>query len=179
MQATRSLAARRAPLAGQRNVACGASLVVKDLHAKIVSTGQPILNGVNLTINDGEVHAIMGKNGSGKSTLSKVLVGHPDYEVTSGSATFNGKDLFEMEPEERSHAGLFLSFQSPTEIPGVSNIDFLRMACNARRKSLGQSELDPLEFYAHVMPKVSSAVDQLSFSDKRTIWGGCGGCGRP
>ena len=83
-----------------------------------------------------------------------MLVGHPDYEVTAGSATFKGKDLFALEPEERSHAGLFLSFQTPIEVPGVSNVDFLRMACNARRKQLGQPELDPLEFYAHVMPKV-------------------------
>lgn len=134
-------------------------LEVKDLKAKIVATGQTILKGVNLTINEGEVHAIMGKNGSGKSTLSKVLVGHPDYEVIGGSATFKGKNLFELEPEERSHEGLFLSFQSPIEIPGVSNIDFLRMACNARRKSLGQAELDPLEFYAFVMPKVGRRGD--------------------
>jgi Fe-S cluster assembly ATP-binding protein len=96
----------------------------------------------------------MGKNGSGKSTLSKVLVGHPDYEVTGGTAMYKGKNLFDLEPEERSHEGLFLSFQSPIEIPGVSNVDFLRMACNARRKALGQTELDPLEFYAHVIPKV-------------------------
>lgn len=132
-------------------------LEVKDLEAKIAATGQPILKGVNLTIRNGEVHAIMGKNGSGKSTLSKVLVGHPDYEVTNGSAVFKGKNLFEMEPEERSHLGLFLSFQTPIEVPGVSNVDFLRMACNARRKALGQSELDPLEFYAYIMPKVRRA----------------------
>lgn len=140
-------------------------LEVKDLEAKIAATGQPILKGVNLTIRNGEVHAIMGKNGSGKSTLSKVLVGHPDYEVTSGSAVFKGKNLFEMEPEERSHAGLFLSFQTPIEVPGVSNVDFLRMACNARRKALGQSELDPLEFYAYIMPKVtcSPASEPYSF----------------
>lgn len=129
-------------------------LEVKDLEAKIVETGQQILNGVSLQIRQGEVHAIMGKNGSGKSTLSKVLVGHPDYEVTGGTALYKGKNLFDMEPEERSHEGLFLSFQSPIEIPGVSNVDFLRMACNARRKALGQAELDPLEFYAHVIPKV-------------------------
>jgi Fe-S cluster assembly ATP-binding protein len=96
----------------------------------------------------------MGKNGSGKSTLSKVLVGHPDYEVTAGTATFKGQDLFAMAAEERSHDGLFLSFQSPIEIPGVSNVDFLRLACNARRKAKGQAELDPLEFYAFVVPKV-------------------------
>jgi len=129
-------------------------LEVKDLEAKIVETGQQILNGVSLRICQGEVHAIMGKNGSGKSTLSKVLVGHPDYEVTGGTAIYKGKNLFDLEPEERSHEGLFLSFQSPIEIPGVSNVDFLRMACNARRKALGQTELDPLEFYAHVIPKV-------------------------
>lgn len=133
-------------------------LEVKDLEAKIAATDQQILFGVNLTIREGEIHAIMGKNGSGKSTLSKVLVGHPDYEVTSGTATYKGQDLFNLEPEERSHAGLFLSFQSPIEIPGVSNVDFLRMACNARRKATGQAELDPLEFYAHVVPKVRTPM---------------------
>lgn len=133
-------------------------LEVKDLQAKIAATGEQILKGVNLTVREGEVHAIMGKNGSGKSTLSKVLVGHPDYEVTGGSATFKGKDLFELEPEERSHEGLFLSFQSPIEIPGVSNVDFLRMACNARRKAQGKPELDPLEFYAYIVPKVRRAA---------------------
>jgi Fe-S cluster assembly ATP-binding protein len=132
-------------------------LEVKDLTAKIAATGQQILNGVTLTVREGEVHAIMGKNGSGKSTLSKVLVGHPDYEVTGGSATYKGQNLFDLAPEERSHAGLFLSFQSPIEIPGVSNVDFLRLAANARRKAQGQAELDPLEFYAYIMPKVLRA----------------------
>lgn len=133
-------------------------LEVKGLQAKVASTGQQILHGVNLVVREGEVHAIMGKNGSGKSTLSKVLVGHPDYEVTAGSATFKGKDLFELEPEERSHAGMFLSFQTPIEVPGVSNVDFLRMACNARRKARGQPELDPLEFYAYIIPKVRACA---------------------
>ncbi len=138
-------------------------LEVKGLTAKIAATGLQILNGVNLTVREGEVHAIMGKNGSGKSTLSKVLVGHPDYEVTGGTASFKGRDLLAMEPEQRSHLGLFLSFQTPIEVPGVSNVDFLRMACNARRKQLGQAELDPLEFYAHVVPKVrSSHIHELS-----------------
>lgn len=131
---------------------------MRGLEAKIAATGQQILKGVNLTVREGEVHAIMGKNGSGKSTLSKVLVGHPDYEVTAGSASFKGQDLFALAPEERSHNGLFLSFQSPIEIPGVSNVDFLRMACNARRKAKGEAELDPLEFYAHVVPKVRWVV---------------------
>lgn len=140
-------------------------LDVKDLKAKIVSTGDDVLKGVGLTIREGEVHAIMGKNGSGKSTLSKVLVGHPDYEVVGGSVTYRGQNLLEMEPEERSHAGLFMSFQSPIAIPGVSNVDFLRMACNARRKARGIAELDPLEFYGYVTPKVikqqSSGVPPL------------------
>ncbi|GLI67165.1 hypothetical protein VaNZ11_011378 [Volvox africanus] len=150
-------------------------LEVKDLEAKIAATGQPILKGVNLTIRNGEVHAIMGKNGSGKSTLSKVLVGHPDYEVTSGSATFKGKNLFELEPEERSHAGLFLSFQTPIEVPGVSNVDFLRMACNARRKALGQSELDPLEFYAYIMPKLEMLNMDPTFLNRNVNEGFSGG----
>jgi Fe-S cluster assembly ATP-binding protein len=94
-------------------------LEVSGLEAKIAATGQQILTGVSLVVREGEVHAIMGKNGSGKSTLSKVLVGHPAYEVTGGSVLFKGKDLLSLEPEERAHAGLFLSFQSPVEIPGV------------------------------------------------------------
>eukprot|EP00959_Pyramimonas_sp_CCMP1952_P008412 175829-Pyramimonas_sp.AAC.4 len=94
-------------------------LDTKDIVAVIDESGKEILKGVNITIKAGEVHAIMGKNGSGKSTFSKVLVGHPAYRVTGGEATFKGKDLFDMEPEERSHQGLFLSFQSPIEIPGV------------------------------------------------------------
>lgn len=150
-------------------------LEVKDLEAKIAATGQPILKGVNLTIRNGEVHAIMGKNGSGKSTLSKVLVGHPDYEVTNGSAVFKGKNLFEMEPEERSHLGLFLSFQTPIEVPGVSNVDFLRMACNARRKALGQSELDPLEFYAYIMPKLEMLNMDPTFLNRNVNEGFSGG----
>ncbi|KAG1676738.1 hypothetical protein FOA52_005027 [Chlamydomonas sp. UWO 241] len=150
-------------------------LEVKDLTAKIVSTGQQILNGVNLVVCEGEVHAIMGKNGSGKSTLSKVLVGHPDYEVTGGSAMYKGKDLFALEPEERSHAGLFMSFQSPIEIPGVSNVDFLRMACNARRKTLKQPELDPLEFYAFIIPKLELLNMDPTFLNRNVNEGFSGG----
>ena len=150
-------------------------LEVKDLEASITATGQQILKGVNLTLCEGEVHAIMGKNGSGKSTLSKVLVGHPDYEVTSGSALYKGQDLFALEPEERSHAGLFLSFQSPVEIPGVSNIDFLRIATNARRKAQGHSELDPLEFYAFVMPKLESLNMDPAFLNRNVNEGFSGG----
>eukprot|EP00854_Cymbomonas_tetramitiformis_P021960 gene21960-26449_t len=100
----------------------------------------------------------MGKNGSGKSTFSKVLVGHPAYEVTGGTALYKGQNLFDLEPEERSRAGVFLSFQSPVEVPGVSNTDFLRSSYNARAKAMGKPELEPLEFYAHLMPKDSSVA---------------------
>ncbi|CAK0785941.1 ABC transporter I member 6, chloroplastic [Coccomyxa viridis] len=131
-------------------------LEVKDLEAKVAETGQMILRGVNLTVREGETHAIMGTNGSGKSTLSKCLVGHPDYEVTSGTVTYKGQNLLDLEPEERARAGLFMSFQSPVEVPGVSNSDFLRLAANARRKQLGQEELGPLEFYGYVMPKLAA-----------------------
>ena len=106
-------------------------LEIKDLHASI--NGKEILKGINLTIRDGEVHALMGQNGAGKSTLSNVLVGHPAYEVTRGSVTFNGKDLLAMSPEDRAHEGVFLSFQSPVEIPGVSMVNFMRAAVNEQR----------------------------------------------
>ena len=129
-------------------------LEVKDLRAKVSATGTEVLKGVNLTVKEGQITAIMGKNGSGKSTLSKVLVGHPDYEVTAGSVTYKGEDLLALEPEERARAGLFLSFQAPIEIPGVNNVDFLRMAANARRKAQGLDEFEPLDFYMHLTPKV-------------------------
>ncbi|KAL4423763.1 hypothetical protein ABPG75_001064 [Micractinium tetrahymenae] len=150
-------------------------LEIHDLQAKVAATGKQILKGVTLTVREGEVHAIMGKNGSGKSTLSKVLVGHPDYEVTGGSAAYKGVDLFELEPEQRSHMGLFLSFQSPVEIPGVSNIDFLRIATNARRKAAGEKELDPLEFYAHVMPKLEALNMDPAFLNRNVNEGFSGG----
>ncbi len=105
-----------------------------------------ILRGVDLTVNAGEVHAIMGPNGSGKSTLAQVLAGHPAYEVTAGHVTYLGQDLLDMEPEERAQAGVFLAFQYPVEIPGVSNAYFLRAAYNEIRKARGQDELDPMDF---------------------------------
>lgn len=119
-------------------------LEIKDLHAKIGD--KEILKGINLTIKTGEVHAIMGPNGSGKSTLSAVLVGNPLYEVTSGTATFNGKDLLAMKPEDRSHEGLFLSFQYPVEIPGVSMTNFMRAAINEKRKYHGEAPLNAADF---------------------------------
>ena len=119
-------------------------LEIKDLHASI--NGKEILKGINLNIKIGEVHAIMGPNGSGKSTLSSVLVGNPAFEVTKGSVTFGGKDLLALSPEDRSHEGLFLSFQYPVEIPGVSMVNFMRAAVNEKRKYEGLAPLTASEF---------------------------------
>ena len=119
-------------------------LEIKDLHASV--NGKEILKGINLSIKKGEVHAIMGPNGSGKSTLSSVLVGNPAFEVTKGSVTFEGKDLLALSPEDRSHEGLFLSFQYPVEIPGVSMVNFMRAAVNAQRKYKGLPALTASEF---------------------------------
>ncbi len=119
-------------------------LSVRDLTAEI--NGTPILKGVDLEVRLGEMHAIMGPNGSGKSTFSKVLAGHPAYKVTGGEVIFQGQNLLEMEPEERARAGIFLAFQYPLEIPGVSNLDFLRVAYNSRLKAQGLEELEAFEF---------------------------------
>jgi Fe-S cluster assembly ATP-binding protein len=119
-------------------------LDIKDLHATVGD--KEILKGISLHVNAGEVHAVMGPNGSGKSTLAQVLAGHPAYQVTAGSVTYDGKDLLEMEPEERAQAGIFLAFQYPIEIPGVSNAYFLRAAYNEIRKARGEDEIDPMSF---------------------------------
>ena len=119
-------------------------LSVQNLFARVAD--KEILNGINLEVKPGEVHAIMGPNGSGKSTLAKVLAGEPHLEVTEGKALYEGKDLFAMAPEERAIAGVFMAFQYPVEIPGVNNAAFLRMAYNAKRKAQGLEEMDPLEF---------------------------------
>lgn len=119
-------------------------LEIRNLHASI--NGKEILKGINLTVNDGEVHALMGQNGAGKSTLSNIIVGHPAYEVTKGEILFNGKDVLAMSPEERAHEGIFLSFQQPVEIPGVSMVNFMRAAVNAKRKYQGQEPMTAGDF---------------------------------
>jgi len=123
-------------------------LKINDLHARI--DDKPILKGLNLEVKAGEVHAIMGPNGSGKSTLANVLAGRTDYEVTAGSVNYNGEDLFDLSPEERAWKGIFLAFQYPVEIPGVSNMNFLRTALNEKRKANGESELGGKDFLALV-----------------------------
>ena len=128
-----------------------ALLEIRDLHASIGD--KPILKGINLTINAGEVHAIMGPNGSGKSTMSYVLAGRDGYEVTGGDILMNGESMLEMEPDERSRAGMFLAFQYPVELPGVGGMSFLRAAVNARRKDAGEDEVDQLAFVKMVREK--------------------------
>ena len=123
-------------------------LDITDLHASVED--QPILKGVNLQLRSGEIHAVMGRNGSGKSTLSKVLAGHPAYRVTSGTVRYRGENFFELEAEERARLGVFLGFQYPVEIPGVSNLEFLRVATNARRLKQNLEELDTFDFEDHV-----------------------------
>jgi Fe-S cluster assembly ATP-binding protein len=141
-------------------------LEIKDLHASI--DDKEILKGLNLTVNKGEVHAIMGPNGSGKSTLSKVLAGHPSYEVTSGEVLYNGENLLELEPDERAKAGIFLAFQYPVEVPGVSNSQFLRLAYNEKMKHLGEEELDPLEFNDYLKER-AKIVEMGSEFFKRSV----------
>ena len=133
-----------------------AYLEIKNLHVKIADEDTEILRGVDLTVNAGEVHAIMGPNGSGKSTLSYVLAGKADYEVTEGQVLFLGEDLLEMAPDERAAAGLFLAFQYPVEIPGVAFMTFLKAALNAQRKARGEAELLTPDFMRMVREKATA-----------------------
>ena len=146
---------------------------IRNLTANI--DDKPILKGINLKIYEGEVHAIMGKNGSGKSTLSKIIAGHPSYSITGGDILFQGQSILELSPEERAHRGIFLGFQYPTEIPGVSNADFLRLAYNARRKYKNLKELEPLEFFELVNEKLSIVQMESSFLTRNVNEGFSGG----
>ena len=146
---------------------------IKNLHANVEET--PILRGFDLTINPGEVHAIMGPNGSGKSTLSKVITGHPDYEMTDGEILFEGQSIEDLEPDERALLGIFMAFQYPVEIPGVNNGAFLRMAYNAKRKKEGLSEMDPLEFEELVQEKLKLVKMKDQFLDRALNEGFSGG----
>ena len=147
-------------------------LEIKGLRANIGEN--EILKGIDLVVNDGEVHAVMGPNGSGKSTLAQVIAGHPAYEVTAGSVTYGGQDLLDMEPEERAQAGIFLAFQYPVEIPGVTNAYFLRSAYNAIRKARGEEEVDPLEFL-DVMEEKTKLVDMDPAMLNRSVNAGFSG----
>lgn len=147
------------------------SLIIRNLHAGI--DGQPILRGVNLELPAGEVHAIMGKNGSGKSTLAKIMAGHPAYEVTEGEVLLDGQNLLEMEPDERSRAGLFLAFQYPMEIPGVSIANFLRAALQARLPE--GEELEATDYYARLYQKMDSLQIPRNFTSRSVNEGFSGG----
>ncbi|EDX74886.1 FeS assembly ATPase SufC [Coleofasciculus chthonoplastes PCC 7420] len=148
-------------------------LSVRNLTANV--EGQQILKGLTLEVKAGEIHAIMGQNGSGKSTFSKLLAGHPAYEVTGGEVTFLGQNLLELEPEERALAGIFLAFQYPLEIPGVSNLDFLRVAYNSRRKHQGLEEIDTFDFEDLIEEKLEIVKMNPSFLERSLNEGFSGG----
>ncbi len=148
-------------------------LEIHNLHAGV--EGKEILKGIDLTIGRGEVHAVMGPNGAGKSTLSAVLTGRPDFRVTEGTVTFDGKDLLAMTPEERSWAGIFLSFQYPIEIPGVSITNFMKTALNARRKAAGQPEMKPAEFLKLLKEKMAFVQMKGEFAKRDVNVGFSGG----
>lgn len=148
-------------------------LEIKNLHANIGTTS--ILKGINLTVNFGEVHAIMGKNGSGKSTLAKVIAGHPSYTITSGDILVESSSILSVPPEERARNGIFLGFQYPVEIPGVTNIDFLRLAYNSRQKAKGLTELEPLEFFEFIHSKLQIVGMDEGFLTRNVNEGFSGG----
>ena len=147
------------PARNKEKIDTDTMLEVKNLQVK--AEGKEILRGIDLTVNAGEVHAIMGPNGSGKSTLARALSGHPEYEVTGGTVQFEGRDLLEMDPDERAREGIFMAFQYPVEIAGVNNAYFLKAALNAKRKHHGQPELDAVEFMQLIREKAKDLdIDQ-------------------
>ena len=150
-------------------------LEIKDLHAVIAGTDKEILKGVNLCIKQGEIHAVMGPNGAGKSTLSSVLTGRPQYEVTSGSITYMGRNLLELSPEERSWAGLFMSFQYPVEIPGVSIRNFMKTALNCRREAEGKPAISGGEFLKRMKEKMALVKMNPDFAKRDVNLGFSGG----
>jgi Fe-S cluster assembly ATP-binding protein len=150
-------------------------LEIKNLHAVVEETGTPILKGVNLKINKDEVHAIMGPNGSGKSTLAKVIAGHGDYGVTGGDILFEGESLLDLDPDERAHRGLFLAFQYPVEVPGVTNKTLLREAYNTIAPHQGREQLDPLEFEDYVKERLGIVDMKAEFLERSINAGFSGG----
>ena len=148
-------------------------LEINNLHVNV--EGKEILKGIDLSVNAGEVHAIMGPNGSGKSTLARALSGHPEYEVTGGTVRFDGKDLLDMDPDERAREGVFMAFQYPVEIAGVNNAYFLKAALNAKRKHFGQPELDAMEFMTLVKERASVLEMDQSFLSRGVNEGFSGG----
>jgi Fe-S cluster assembly ATP-binding protein len=150
-------------------------LEIKDLHVCVEEDGTKILKGVNLNINKGEIHAIMGPNGSGKSTLSKIVAGHEAYEVTQGDILFEGESILELEPEERAHLGIFMAFQYPVEVPGVTNKNLLRQAYNTIAKEQGREEMDPLEFEDYALEKLEMIDIKPEFLERYVNAGYSGG----
>lgn len=148
-------------------------LSINNLHVSI--DNQNIINGLNLSINEGEIHAIMGKNGSGKSTLAKVIAGHPNYKITQGNIILKGEDITYLEPDKRAHKGVFLGFQYPIEIPGVSNADFLRLAYNSIKKANEELELDPLSFFDLINKKIQDINMDPAFLNRNVNEGFSGG----
>jgi Fe-S cluster assembly ATP-binding protein len=148
-------------------------LTVRNLHARVA--GRDILRGIDLSMNHGEVHAIMGPNGSGKSTLARVLAGHPEYEITQGEVLFEGENLLEMDPEERARAGVFMAFQYPVEIAGVNNAYFLKAALNTVRKHRGEEELDAIEFMTLVRDRMKQLDMDETFLNRPVNEGFSGG----